>query len=162
MKIAGPILEISFSGAKISSSSFASIETDAWVFVGNRKEFDPCEITEEKFFANREQAIVGFLRLTGYDVEKVSVSSSGALEMKICDKDIIIYPVKTCMTFGMLLSKGKMGNIATKDLLKEKVFLIAEPITKASHPNTAFKREGRAKARPLIRTLGPGRIYSRP
>lgn len=99
MKIAGPLLEIFFSGAKISSSSFASIETDAWVFVGNREEFDSLEIADEKFFMYREKAILGFFRLTGYDVEKVSINSSGVLEMKIGDKDIIIYPVKTDLPY---------------------------------------------------------------
>lgn len=99
MTIAGPILEIYFSGAKISSSTFASIETDAWVFVGDRREFDSGEITEESFFTNREQAIVGLFRLTGYDVERLSVSSSGVLEMRVFDKDIIIYPVKTDLAY---------------------------------------------------------------
>ena len=99
MKIAGPILEIFFSGTKISISSFASIETDAWVFVGSREEFDSSEIADDNFFVFREKAILGFFRLTGYDVEKVSINSSGVLEMKIGDKDIIIYPLKTDLPY---------------------------------------------------------------
>jgi hypothetical protein len=127
MKIAGPILEIFFSGTKISSSSFASIATDAWVFVGNREEFDLREIVDERFFVYREKAILGFFRLTGYDVEMVSIHSSGVLEMKIGDKDVIIYPIKTDLPyvhdFWDIFVEGQKGQYRYQGFLEGTGFL---------------------------------------
>lgn len=93
MRIAGPELELFFCGVKLSDSRIASIDTDAWIFVGNKDDFEPNQVTDAEFFAKRPDAIVGLYELTGYDVEAVEVSDTGVLILRIGEKDVIIHPV---------------------------------------------------------------------
>jgi hypothetical protein len=100
MKLAGPELEIFFIGSRLSTSGIASIDTDAWIFVGNRNDFEPTKISDDEFFKQRASAIVGLYELTGYGVEAVEINTSGVLQLRIGEKDVVIYP--TVVNLGIV------------------------------------------------------------
>lgn len=92
MKLAGAELELFFTGVRASNSGVASIDTDAWIFMGELASIDSGKIVDDAFFECREDAIVGLYRLTGYDVEAVQVDLNGILQLTVGGNIITVYP----------------------------------------------------------------------
>lgn len=92
MRVAGPELELIFTGGNPNISSSFSIDTDAWISVGEGVSVEKCEVKEDGFFAQRVAVIPKLYELTGCDVESVSVSKDGSLALVIDGISVLIVP----------------------------------------------------------------------
>ncbi|WP_303908976.1 hypothetical protein [Thiohalomonas denitrificans] len=112
MKVAGPELEIFFTGGNSGVAELFSVDTDARIFVGKGSYPESEKLQDEDFFAQRCEAIVGIYKLTGYDVDSVSVFPNGSLDILVEGVNILILPEKEdSWDFIVHESKGPHGYI---------------------------------------------------
>ena len=93
LKVAGIVFEMFFVPAHSEVVSLFCIGTDASIFVGEDVSIENhYELKDENFFPQRAKAMVAIFELTGYEIESVSVLTSGALSFMLGKSNVLIIP----------------------------------------------------------------------
>ena len=93
--IGGLWLKVDFTGSNYKDIYTFSIETNSWIFVddiSSNKNYSSIIKDENNFNEYRRKSILGIYDLTGYDINSISLTKEGLLQVLIDNKKISFIP----------------------------------------------------------------------